>query len=113
MKKTIRDEASKKNSKIPKNLQSYLWSVNVNNLDLDKNKNYIINQILAFGGMDEYKWLFENYKKETIKEVFINKPSKVYNKKTYFFVKNFVLGLKDKDLNLYKYDRDLPRQIRQ
>jgi len=39
--------------KIPQKLQPFLWSKNVRELDLKRDKNYIIPQILAFGSLKE------------------------------------------------------------
>ena len=98
--------------KIPRWLQPVLWSVDVANLDLKKDKAYIINQILAYGGLEELRWLFKNYPKKTIKEVFLKKPSKVYTKQSLNFVKEILLELSNRKLDPYKYDQSLPRIIR-
>ena len=42
----------------PKNLQAYLWSANTNDLDLKEDKNYIIHQLFAYGGIPQWRWLF-------------------------------------------------------
>jgi len=39
-----------KKRKIPKFLQGVLWSVEVDDLDLQKDRAYIVNQILVYGG---------------------------------------------------------------
>lgn len=98
--------------KIPKRLQPILWSVKVDHLDIEEDKAYIINQILVYGGLKELKWLFKTYPKETIRKVFVNDPTKIYTPSAFNFAKEILLGLKDKKLNPYKYDRDLPRIIR-
>lgn len=81
--------------KIPKKFQSYLWSVDVKNLDLEKDKDYIIHQILSYGDLEAIKWLFKVYGKKTIKEVFLKHPYKVYSDAHLCFVKNLLLGLKN------------------
>lgn len=96
---------------IPKKLQGVLWSVDVDQLDLEKNKSYIVNQILSFGTLEELRWLFSVYPKEVVKEVFVKEPSKVYTKPAFNYIKNFVLDLKNVNLPLNKYvntlyDRD-------
>jgi len=102
----------KKKRKIPSWLQSILWSVAVEHLDLERDKAYIIHQILAYGDFEELRWLFKTYPKETIKKVFLKKPNKVYTKQSLNFVKEILLDLSNKKLDPYKYDQSLPRIIR-
>jgi len=89
--------------KIPKRLQSVLWSADIGKLDLKKDKNYIIHQTLMRGSFDDLKWLFNIYPKQEIKSVFYRQPQKIYPKKVFFFVKNFVLDLKDKNIDEQDY----------
>lgn len=95
----------------PKSLQGVLWSVPVSKLDLERDKAYIINQILAFGVLDELRWLFKTYPKAVIVETFIKQPTKEYTRPAFNFAKNILLDLEDKDLPLDRYVRDLPRRI--
>ncbi len=88
---------------IPKKLQPILWSTDVKLLDLEKNKGYIINQVLIYGTLDEIKWLFDTYSKREVIDVFINKPQKHYPRSTFYFVKNFILQLRDRKLDEEKY----------
>lgn len=96
---------------IPKNLQGVLWSIDTNKLDREKNKIYIINQILAYGTWEHLRWLFKTYPKEEIKDVFLNHPEKDYTKSSLNFVKNILLGLESTYLDIRYYDRSLPRYI--
>lgn len=100
-------------TKVPKSFQGFLWSVRVNNLDIDKDKVYIINQLLAYGTFKEWRWLFKTYPLSTLRRIFINKPLKIYHPSIFNFVKNIVLGLKEVNLSPFKYDKNLPRIIRQ
>lgn len=95
----------------PKALQGVLWSCAVEKLDLEKDKAYIVNQILAFGVMEELRWLFKMYPKAVIADVFVNHPLKEYTRPAFNFAKNILLELEDKELPLYRYVRDLPRRI--
>ena len=99
-------------SKIPKWLQPTLWSVKVDQLDLEKDKIYIINQVLAYGGMRELKWLFKSYSHKTIKEVFLNHPIKTYRAPTFNFVKEILLDLRKLNLVKERYVINTPRIIR-
>jgi hypothetical protein len=92
-----------KKQKIPKRLQAILWSADIHSLDLDRNKNYIIHQILRFGTIADIKWLFTTYSKEEIYDVFLHQPSKNYARNNFYFVKNYILGLKKAHLDEDNY----------
>ncbi|OGD86589.1 hypothetical protein A2164_03485 [Candidatus Curtissbacteria bacterium RBG_13_35_7] len=97
---------------IPQNLQAILWSKNTEKLDSEKNKVYIINQILAFRTLNHLKWLFKTYQQKDITKVFLEHPLKIYQKSTFHFVKNILLNLKG-EIPEEKYVSTLPRNIRQ
>lgn len=61
-----------KTQKPPKFLQSSLWSYNLNSLDLEKDKELIITQVLNYGTWPEVKWLLRRYSDQEIKEVVKN-----------------------------------------
>ena len=98
--------------KIPKSLQPFLWSVRVDQLNLQKDKVYIINQILAYGGLKEIKWLFTSYPLQTIKKVFLQHPIKTYKPQTFNFVREILLDIGDTPLIKEKYVVNTPRIIR-
>jgi hypothetical protein len=56
-------------------MQWLFWSVDVNDLDLKKDKDYIIFQVLNYGTWKDLKWLFKVYSEREIKNV-IKKPGK-------------------------------------
>lgn len=93
----------KKKSKLPEDLQSVLWSVKIEDLDLEKDKFYIIHQILSFGNFDELKWLFNNYSFGEIKKVFLEHPIRVYRPQSFNFIKDIFLKIKNKKINEKKY----------
>jgi Cu/Ag efflux protein CusF len=88
---------------IPSKFQPILWSKNVKDLDLKKDKVYIIHQILSYGNLEQIKWLFKVYKKEEIKKVFLKSPKKIYIPAVFYFIKNFILDLRKKRLKKEKY----------
>ncbi|OGM27994.1 hypothetical protein A3D00_04600 [Candidatus Woesebacteria bacterium RIFCSPHIGHO2_02_FULL_38_9] len=96
---------------IPKNLQGVLWSVGIDKLDLQKDKAYIINQVLAYGTWGQLKWLFRVYSKKEIKKIFVEKPQKDYVFPSFNFVKNFLLDLNHTSLNPAKYVKTFPRNL--
>lgn len=97
---------------IPANLQPILWSVGIDKLDLQKDKSYIIHQVLAYGTWEHLKWLFKTYPRDEIKKVFIERPAKDYVPASFNFIKNYVLDLDDKNINIENYVRTFPRHIR-
>lgn len=88
---------------IPISLQPVLWSVNVKHLDQDRDKGYIIHQVLNYGSFADLRWLLQTYPKNDVVDVFVNQPSKTYPKPVFRFVKNYILGLKDRNLNENAY----------
>jgi hypothetical protein len=96
--------------KLTKDLQPVLWSVKVEDLDLKKDKIYIIHQILAFGNLKQLKWLFKTYSFEEIKDVFKKYPFKIYRPQSFNFVKEVLLKIKTKT-NEKKYVTTFLRTI--
>lgn len=88
---------------VPKKLQPILWSTDVKLLNVQRDKGYIIHQVLIYGIFEELQWLFSTYSKKEIIDVFINKPQKIYPRIVFYFIKNFILQLKDKKLSEGKY----------
>lgn len=101
-----------KTKKIPKALQGVLWSVDVNQLDTEEDKIYIINQILAHGTWSALQWLFKTYGQNTVKEIFLKHPIKNYHPLFYNFAKNILLDLDKTKLLEEKYVSTFPRSIR-
>ena len=79
-------------TKIPKNLQAVLWSEDIKTLDVQKDKTYIINQVLRYGSLDEIKWLFKIYPKREVKIVFTQHPLPIFTPQSFNFVSKFLLG---------------------
>lgn len=101
-----------RNKKLPKFLKAYFWSVKFDELDVDKDKDYIIHQILCYGDLEAIKWLFKIYGKSAIRKSFLNRPAKIYRPQTYNWTKSILLGLGDKKLDLNKYVINTPRSLR-
>ncbi len=97
-------------SMVPKRLQAVLWSVNTDKLDLQKDKEYIVHQILGYGRWEDIKWLFSTYGKNQVKEVFVRHPSKDYYPAGFKFVSKILLEMGE-GLDFQKYDRFAPRII--
>lgn len=84
--------------KIPRTFQPFLWSKNVGKMDRDRDKIYIIHQILSYGDLKELRRLFRIYDRKEVGEVFIKFPKKIYQPSVFYFVKNFILELKNRKL---------------
>ena len=82
-----------KKTVLPENLKGILWSKNINNINLENDKIYIIHQVLSFGDIEEIKWLFKNYTLDEIKMVFINIPKRIYTRPVFLFVKEYILKI--------------------
>jgi hypothetical protein len=91
--------------RIPAHLQGILWSADVGKLDMERDKNYIVHQVLMYGEFPDIKWLLKVYSLRTVRSVFINSPKKVYTKPIFKLVKNFLLALRETDLDEKKYVR--------
>src|SRR3990167_7181867 len=98
--------------KLPKKLQSVLWSVNINNLNLDRDKYYIIHQILSFGSLDDISWLLSNYPKKEIIKIFMV-SFKDYFRPRFYFVKDALLNLKNWHPDERHYVKNISRTIGQ
>jgi len=57
---------------LPKFLQSALWSYNLKELDIKKDKSLIITQVLNHGTWESVKWVCKNYEWREIKKVVVN-----------------------------------------
>ena len=73
-----------------------LWSRKLKSLDYQKDKNYIIHQVLSLGTLDQLKQLFNCYPKKEVSQTFLNFPKKNYTPASFNFIKNYVLKLKNK-----------------
>jgi hypothetical protein len=93
--------------KVPIRLQGILWSKDVRNLDLEKDKVYIIHQILMYGDFSDIRYLFHTYSLKVIQSVFISSPKKIYTKPIFALLKKFILDLEKEELDEKKYVRTL------
>jgi len=96
---------------VPPRLQSVLWSSNIYTINLKKDKTYIIHQILAYGDMEDIKWLFATYPRTTIKNIFTTTPYKDYRRSRFYFIKDFVMDLAQKPFPESSYVKNIPRAI--
>lgn len=57
---------------MPKELKKYFWDVNFEELDIRKNKRYIIARLYCYGDIKAIKWIKETYSDDDIKDVALN-----------------------------------------
>jgi len=69
---------------IPDHLKPFFWETEFSQINVNKNKPYIIERILELGDISAVKWLFSNYTKNEIKEV-LEKSRKVSAKSRNFW----------------------------
>lgn len=82
--------------KFPNKKMKYLfWSYDMESLDLEKDKDYIITQVLNYGDWEDLKWFFRIYSREEIREV-VARPSKGvwFEKVLNFWIKMFNIKIK-------------------
>ncbi len=64
-----------KNKKIPQKMRWLFWSYDIKTLDFNRDKEYIISQVLNYGTWDDVRWLKKTYSDDEIKKV-IKNPSR-------------------------------------
>lgn len=96
---------------IPASLQGVLWSKKISDIDTERDKDYIVHQVLSDGTWEHVKWLFTMYGKGEIKDVFLHHPAKNYTEKSFHFLGNIVLGITTEGLDAHNYVKTLPRII--
>lgn len=99
----MKKKQTRRNKIIPKLLQAVLWSADIKKLDIERDKGYIIHQILIYGTLDNLKWLFNTYSRQEVINVFLNVPYKNYPKPNFYFIKNFIANLRNMILEEDKY----------
>ena len=87
-------------AKIPKKMKWLFWSYDTNSLDLRKDKDYIIVQILNYGTWEDIKWLFRVYREKEIVKVIGNPSRGLWVEKVLnFWIKIFDIKIKK---NIYQ-----------
>ncbi len=94
--------------KIPKKMQWLFWSCKIEDLDLEKDKHYIISQVLNYGIWKDLKWLFKVYSEKEIKNVVKNPARGVWFRDVLNFW-NLIFALKLKKKLLEKATFNLRR----
>lgn len=82
--------------------QATVWSKSVGKLDKNKDKEYIVNQVLMYGSLGEIADLKQSYGIDEIKRIFVEKPSQIYSKPAFNLIKNIILKI-NTDLDMGRY----------
>ena len=54
---------------MPEELKKYFWDTEFKELDIQKNKRYIISRLYCYGDLKALRWIRENYSNEDIEDV--------------------------------------------
>lgn len=85
---------------VPKFLQTYLASYDLSGLDVRRDRDIIITEILNKGDQEAVNWLYQNYSKQDVRNI-IRKPIKGMWLKSVlqYWLKIFDLRLNDEKFN--------------
>lgn len=97
--------------KLPQNLQAILWSRDIKKIDPEKDRNYIVHQILAYGGWNHLTWLVKNYNLRQIRKIFITKPAKDYSARSFNFVRKILLKIPESAIDERRYVKTFSRVV--
>jgi len=92
--------------KLPARLQPLLWSKSIKKIDIEKDRVYIIHQVLAYGSLEDIGMLFKIYPGDEVKNIFLNYPKNTYTRPVFLFIKNFLLKINE-ELVEEKYVKNL------
>jgi hypothetical protein len=98
-------------AKILSKLQPILWSKDIKELDLTKDRIYITHQVLSCGTLSHIRWLFRVYSKKTIRMIFLNHHKKIYQPPVFYFIKNFILDLKKEKLTKIQIQKFFEKEV--
>ena len=98
---------------ISPNLARLFWSDDKSSLDTQKHKSYIIHHVLLHGTFADIRELIALYSQGEVIRTFINHPSKIYPKKIFNFIKNYILGIRGAKLDEQDYITSVSGPLRQ
>jgi hypothetical protein len=84
---------------IPEEIKKFLWSYDIQSMDIEADKKIVIFNILNYGDFASMKWLFRTYTKEDIIHNANDFPETSWNKKSLNLWK-VILGIKPKKRRL-------------
>ncbi len=90
----------RKNSQIPTFIKWVFWSYDVERLNIKRDKELIITQVLNYGDWNSVRWLLKTYSEDVIKNVLIHPNRGVWWKK----VLNFWLTVFNLEIRESKFE---------
>ncbi len=63
-----------KKTNLPDHIKPYLWSYDLNKIDLQKDKKVIIVSTIKYGDLKAWRWLNDYYGKKLISEIWGKEP---------------------------------------
>lgn len=103
MKIATRRTSTRNKTRLPGSFQGILWSADIKLMDINRDRNYIIHQVLMYGSLKQIKWLLDTYGRRTVRKTFLCHPQNIYTPQAFFFIKNIVLNLKKAKINEKNY----------
>ena len=88
-------------------IQPLLWSISTDKLDLQRDRVYVVHQVLSYGTLEHIKFLFTLYSRQEIVDVFVQHPKRLYQAAVFYFIKNIVLDLMNTPLEKNKYIKNV------
>lgn len=76
---------TEKQTQLPLGFEKYFWDCDFRRLSLEQYKKFIIERVLAFGNIQNVRWLFSHLSKDDIKEIALS--SRRLDKRTINFWK--------------------------
>ena len=73
------------NDKFPRSVATCLWSYDQDAIDLRRDKDVIIFQVLNYGTMEAVDWLFSTYSKTEILDAFVKTIASAWFKRSLVF----------------------------
>jgi len=91
-------------SSVPCWMKPFFWDVDISELDITKNRNYIIARLLSLGDQYTLKWVLETYKQDVILDVV--KHSRGLLLKNAMFWKSY-FNLNESEMRCFKVFEDM------
>jgi hypothetical protein len=88
--------------------QGVFWSRKRDDLDEDRDKRYIIHQVLMYGNLDDVRQLKRKYSLPVLEEVFLDHPMKVYTPQAFSFAYRVFFRLNE-PVDARRYLKTSPR----
>lgn len=84
------------------------WSRNADDLDDERDKDFIIHQVLMYGNLEDVRQLKKRYSPTVLKDVFLRHPAKVYTPQALSFASKLFFRLNE-PIDERRYLKTSPR----